>query len=200
VVVHVDKGAPPRSRTSRCSVADITARCTRKAIRSIDSLTARSASGDRTAGRYPRSRPRPSCLPTRSRPFERTTPRRGSACTRGRHARPGWGSAWMWSTRSTCYIPWPTDSRARQARGQPAFDGMIASPAVASNVERNPAEGRAGRPSLRARPLRTRSQRVTMSPHGSQQERAEHAAPRRVEEIHRCRPTTYWPSFRSRPC
>jgi hypothetical protein len=73
------KGAPPRSRTSRCSVADITARCTRTAIRSIDSRTARSASGDRTAGCFPRFRPRLLCLPIRSRPFERSTTRRGSA-------------------------------------------------------------------------------------------------------------------------
>ena len=107
------EGAPPRSRTSRCSAADTTARCTRKAIRSIDSLTARSASGDRTAGRYPRSRPRPLYLPIRSRPFARSTTHRGSACTRGRHARPGSGSAWMWSTRSTCCIPSPPDSWAR---------------------------------------------------------------------------------------
>ena len=73
----------------------------------------RSASGDRTAGCYPRFRFRPMSLPIRSRRFERSTTRRGSACTRGRPARPGWGSAWTWAMRSTCCIPWPTDSRAR---------------------------------------------------------------------------------------
>ena len=148
-VRHWAQGAPPRSRTSRCSVADITARCTRKAIRSIDSLTARSASGDRTAGCYPRSRRRPLYLPIRSRPFERSTTRRGSACTRGRPARPGWGSAWMWSTRSTCCIPWPTHSRARPGER-------------AARLRRD--DRLPDRPPLPARPLRTRSPWATMSP------------------------------------
>ena len=53
------KAAPPRSRTSPCSVAGTTARSTRRATRSIESPTARSASGGRTAGPCPRSHLRP---------------------------------------------------------------------------------------------------------------------------------------------
>ena len=45
--------APPRSRTSRCSVAAITARSTRRAIRSNDGRTASFGSGARTAGLLP---------------------------------------------------------------------------------------------------------------------------------------------------
>ena len=108
------KAAPPRSRTSPCSVAGTTARCTKRAIRSIDSPTARYSSGGRTASCYPKSRPRPRCPPIPSRPSGRSTTRRGSTSTRGQRARPGWGSAWMWATRSMSCIPWPHESRDRQ--------------------------------------------------------------------------------------
>jgi hypothetical protein len=104
-------GAQPRSRTSRCSVAGTIALCTRRAIRSIDSPTARFSSGDRTASCSPTSRPRPRCPPIRSRRSGRSTTRRGSACTRGPRAHPGWASDLIWVTRSTSCIRWRTDSR-----------------------------------------------------------------------------------------
>ena len=105
------KGARPRSRTSLCSVAGTIARSTRRAIRSIDSPTARSSSGGRMAGCSPRSRPRPRCPPIRSRPSARGTTRRGCASTRGRRARRGWGSVWTWGGRSTCCIRSLRDAR-----------------------------------------------------------------------------------------
>jgi len=107
------KGARPRCRTSRSSVAGTTAPSTRKATKSIDSPTAHSGSGGRTAGPCPRSRPRPRCPPIRSRAFARSTTRRGCACTRKRRARGGWGSAWIWAGRSTSCILWPREPRER---------------------------------------------------------------------------------------
>ena len=112
------RAARPRSRISRCSVAGITARCTRRAIRSIDSPTARFSSGDRMASCSPTSRRRPRCPPIRSRRSARSTTRRGSACTRARPARPGWASDWIWVTRSPSCIPWPTHSRDRHGESE----------------------------------------------------------------------------------
>ena len=51
--------ARPCCRTSRCSAAGTTARCTRRAIRSSAGRTARCSFGVRTASRCPRSRLRP---------------------------------------------------------------------------------------------------------------------------------------------
>jgi hypothetical protein len=86
--------------------------------------TAGSASGGRTDGPYRKSRHRPRCPWIRSRPCEHSTTRRDSASTHGRHARPGWGSDWMWATQSTSYIPWPTDSRDRHSeRETPSSTG-----------------------------------------------------------------------------
>ena len=73
------------------------------------------SSGGRTAGCCRRSRHRPRCQPIQSRPCGRTTTRRGCACTRGRHAHPRWGSAWMWATRSTSCIPWPREAWDRHS-------------------------------------------------------------------------------------
>jgi hypothetical protein len=50
----------------------------------------------------------------------RSTTRRGFASTRARHARPGWGSASTWSTRSTSCILWPPDCRGESEVRQPA--------------------------------------------------------------------------------
>ncbi len=54
--------------------------------------------------------------PIRSRHSGRGTTRRGSASTRGRPARPGWASAWMWAGRSTSCIRWPREAWGRQVR------------------------------------------------------------------------------------
>ena len=124
VVVVALEPAQPRSRTSPCSVAGITARSTRRATRSIDSPTARSRSGGRTAGPCPMSRLLRRCPPIRPRPSGRGTTRRGFASTRGRRARAGWGSAWTWAGRSTSCIPWPRevwerDDRLRRLADEP---------------------------------------------------------------------------------
>ena len=108
------RAAQPRSRISPCSVAGTIARSMRRAIRSIGSQTACSNSGGRMAGSYPRSRRRLRCLPIRSKPSRHGTTRRGCVFTRGRRARPGSGSLWMWAGRSTSCIPWP---RTRPALG-----------------------------------------------------------------------------------
>ena len=52
--------------------------------------------------------PPPRCPPILSRSSGRSTTRKGFASTRGRPARAGSGSAWIWSGRSTCSIPWPS--------------------------------------------------------------------------------------------
>ena len=71
--------APPRCRISRCSVVAITAQSTRRDIRSIDRPTERSASGDRTAPSYLRSRHRRRPPRTPSRFCARDTTRRASS-------------------------------------------------------------------------------------------------------------------------
>ncbi|MBI2206818.1 MAG: DUF222 domain-containing protein [Candidatus Rokubacteria bacterium] len=81
--------APRRCRISRCSVAGITGPCTRRAITSSDSPTARCCSARRPADRSRTYRlPRP-CRPIRSRASARRTRRRGCHFTREPGCRAG---------------------------------------------------------------------------------------------------------------
>jgi uncharacterized protein (DUF433 family) len=106
------KADRPHCRTLPCSVADTTAPCTRRATRSIERPTARSDSGDRTAGLCPRSRLRPRCPRIRFKLFAHSMMHRGyTTSTRGRRALAGWESAWMSAGRSTCCTPWPGETQ-----------------------------------------------------------------------------------------
>jgi hypothetical protein len=89
---HWAQGGPTSCRTSRCSVAGITGRCTRRATRSRGYPTGRSSSGGRTAVRYPRCRWRPRCPKTLSKCSGRVTMRRAFMSTRGPPAPAGLGS------------------------------------------------------------------------------------------------------------
>ena len=80
------------------------------------------ATGRQAAPRRPGAR-RGAC---RSGPGAPRTARRAGAppASRGRRARHGWASAWIWVTRSTSCIRWPTDSRDRHgARAAPPSTG-----------------------------------------------------------------------------
>jgi len=85
-------GARPRSRTSRCFVAGITGRYTRRAIRSRAYPTGRSSSGGRTAARSLKCRRPPQCPAIRSRLCERVTTRKACVSPRGPGVRTGSGS------------------------------------------------------------------------------------------------------------
>jgi hypothetical protein len=102
------RAARRRCRTWPYCVGGITARCTRRATRSRGGPRACSSSDDRMAGRCPRCLHRRRCPRIRWRPSVRGTRRRGSAFTRARDSPSGWGSAWTWGGRSTCYIHWLT--------------------------------------------------------------------------------------------
>ncbi len=102
-------GARPRSRTSPCSVAAITAPSTRRATRSIETQTARSNSDGPMVGRCPRCRRRPPCPPIRCRFSRRATSLRGFIFMRARPAPVGWGNAWTWAGRSMSYTRSPSD-------------------------------------------------------------------------------------------
>jgi hypothetical protein len=82
------KGDPLRSPTSRCSVAGITARCTRRAMGSSEGLTVRCDSDGRMAGPCPRCHHRRRCRLIRSAPSGRVTTCR--ACSSTRAACAGW--------------------------------------------------------------------------------------------------------------
>jgi hypothetical protein len=97
-----------RSRTSRCSVAAITARSTRRDTRSIDSSTAPSSSGGRTADPFPRLRRWPRCPPIRCASSGRDTSHKASASMHGLPAQAGWESTSMWAGRSTSCIHVPS--------------------------------------------------------------------------------------------
>jgi hypothetical protein len=71
------------------------------------------------AGPCPTSRSRPRCLPIRSKRSVSSMTRRGSVSTRGRRARAGWGSAWMWAGRSGSCIPWPREEWDPQGEDRP---------------------------------------------------------------------------------
>jgi hypothetical protein len=101
------KVARRRSRTSRSSVAGITARCTRRATRSRAGPTGLSASGGRTAAHCPRCRSLLWCPTIRSKFSGRITTRRAFASTHGQGAPAGSGSAWMSGGRSTSCTPGP---------------------------------------------------------------------------------------------
>ena len=119
----------PRSRTWRCSVAVITARCTRRVIRWSDSPTASSSSGARTAGRCPKFRLGHTWRTIPSTFCARGTRRRGCGSTHARRCRVGWGNAWTWAGRSTSCTRW----RAIRARRAPA------------RLDRSPARSRLAR-------------------------------------------------------
>ena len=78
-----------RSATSSCCAAGITARYTRRDTGSRENPTARSSSGGRMAGRYPRCRRRSRCPRIRFIRCARSTPPRDCSSTRG-PARPAW--------------------------------------------------------------------------------------------------------------
>jgi hypothetical protein len=109
------KAAPPRSRTSPCSVAGIIVRFTRRASRSIDSPTARCGFGGRTAGPCPRSR-HPSCPPILCKRSGRGTKCRACDSTHAQRVRVGWVSVWTWGGRSTSCIRWRSDDRQSPRR------------------------------------------------------------------------------------
>ena len=110
------KAARPRSPTSPCSVAVITARSTRRVTGSIHSPTAGSGSCGRTAGPCPRFRFQSLYPPIRCRLCERSTTAKASGSTRGLHAQAGWGSAWISAGRSMSCIRWPRERRCPHGR------------------------------------------------------------------------------------
>ena len=120
------KGDRPRSPISRCSVADITARCTKRAMASIEDLTARFGSGGQMAGPCRRFRHRPRCPLIRSALSGRVTTCRVCASTRERRARVGSGSAWTWDTRLTSCTRWRLGRRPRVSRGDHTHAGSAA--------------------------------------------------------------------------
>ena len=159
------RAARPRCRTSRCSAAAITARSTRRAIRSSAGARRRApVSGDRTAGCCPRCRRRRRC-PTD--PVEALRAQHAAQGLRldARTAlrRAGWESASTWAGRSTCCIrcaraSLPSDEPSRPTR--PA-----ASPRSRSRSRRGPGSApprrggpRSGAPATaRGRPRSTRA-------------------------------------------
>src|SRR5438552_5204631 len=110
--------APPRCRISRCCVAGITARCTKRDIRWSDRPMETSASGDRTAGHCRKFRRPPRCRAIPSTRCERRTTPRGSTFTRGRRCRAGWETASMSSMRSTSCTHWRGPASKKQPRSR----------------------------------------------------------------------------------
>ena len=108
--------APPRCPISRCCVAAITARCTKRVISWSDRLMESSASADRMAGLCRKFRRPRWCRATPSTRCERHTTLKGSTFTRGRRCPAGWESAWMSPMRSTSCIRWPVIGRGRPSR------------------------------------------------------------------------------------
>ena len=117
---HWAQGGPRRSRTSRCSAADTTARCTRNAIRWRVRRTGRSSSGARMVAHYPRRRFLLECLEIRSQVSGRVMTPRACTSMRSRPDPAGSESAWTWAGRSTCCTRW----RIRRASGQPFADAL----------------------------------------------------------------------------
>jgi hypothetical protein len=96
------------STTSRCSVAGITGRSTRRATRSCGTPTARCASARRAAGPFPTSRSRTRCRVTPCRPTWQRIGREVFRSTRRRGSRIGAASARTSAGRSTSCIPQPS--------------------------------------------------------------------------------------------
>ena len=126
--------APPRCRISRCCVAAITARCTKRAIRWSDRLMESCASGDRTGGHCRTFRRPPRCRAIPSTRCERHTTLKGSTFTRGRRCRAGRVSDSTSAMPSACCI------RSRPAPERAPREDWPASADQAANNERTARE------------------------------------------------------------
>jgi hypothetical protein len=124
------KVAPPRSRTSPCSVAGTTGRSTRRATTSIEGRTARFTSGGRRAGPCPTSRVRASCPPTPCSSSEHGTRPRGMSCTRRPRPRAGLGSVWTSGGRSTSCIHEAVDRADRLGQAGASTEDLVSRPAA----------------------------------------------------------------------
>jgi hypothetical protein len=102
-------GGRPRSQISRCFAGGIIGLCTRRVIRSRAGLTGCCDSGGRMVGLCLRCRRLPRCRRSPLRRSGRCMNRTAFASTRGRRARAGSESAWMWGGPSMSCTRAPRD-------------------------------------------------------------------------------------------